>query len=303
MVSDILFPLLPSDIPDGAEILVPRMRFPVPVPVSPDLRVLLRRDGDDGDPVFLERIVALPGVVRAVAGTLTDGNIREAIEEDGQHLGIVDGVVRDFPDENVPGLFIRSDMEFEPCPALALAVLPNLPFAFTIDLDTGGIHDDMDSPGNGADADIDCERLATKGKGGIVGSFARRPEFREDLREETFRRSERQTEELTQGEGGLDGGITEFLRSPALLVPFGFFPLPDGFIRDMEDDPPSVHERLVVFLPIPHLVCLLFLLALLFLLLFGFRHMFFAFSLAKQQKIERENYSTKPSYIIIAISQ
>ncbi|KKT48098.1 MAG: hypothetical protein UW40_C0054G0008 [Parcubacteria group bacterium GW2011_GWF2_44_17] len=134
-----------SDLPYAAQVFISWQWIGSLVAILPDTRVFLWRNSDAWNRLFRERLITCSFVKSAVSRYLFQSSVFRKFGKEGlQHLAISGIVAGDFAKHDVSSLFIHANMQFSPCAPFAPSMLPNLPFAFAVDLHTRTVNNKME---------------------------------------------------------------------------------------------------------------------------------------------------------------
>src|SRR5450759_4995106 len=133
MIARVLFPDFPSQLANGAQILVPFQSLCMGVAMPPNVRILARRDQYFSlRSVSVETIVHFALVVTAITGKMVN-RLLDLLEQGFHHVSITDAILSQGHCLDLAALRICPNMQFAPDASLGLAMRSHLPFTFTID--------------------------------------------------------------------------------------------------------------------------------------------------------------------------
>src|SRR5512135_42291 len=135
-------PAPPALSPDGAQVLIARVRSSLGVAVDLDLGVLARRDQGLG-PARRQGVVDLGLVVRPVGGRFGDRPL-DLIQQIAEHLGVGDTGLGDHRRLDLVALGVHRQVELAPGATLGRAVLADLPLPLAIELQPGAVDDQLE---------------------------------------------------------------------------------------------------------------------------------------------------------------
>jgi hypothetical protein len=248
MIPDFLLPPFASHLPDAPQLLISTQRLLFAVAVRPNPGILLRRYRRLRSPLF-DGFITEVLIITAIAADLLN-LFFDLFEQLFDDLPITDIVTRHHCGNNLAAAFISTDMEFAPRPALAVAVLPDFPFAFAKDFDARRINDQMQSFAFAVSRQGESQAPAVAAQGGEVGCRHLKVEQVDERRQQAFGGAQREMINLFESRHTGDGDVAIGVRATPFVSLLLIDPEPQDFVTKPEREASALHESRVILFPV-----------------------------------------------------
>src|SRR5215212_1125149 len=254
VIARFLFPLLSPHCANPPQVLIADQALCFAVTMSPDARPLLRRDRCSCF-ACTYRFIAVSLVVCLIAGYLVNLFIN-LVEQLRQHLPVSEVVSGDDCRHYLASRFINTDVEFPPGAPLSVAVLADLPLAFTEYFHARRINYYVQRLARATAGQDNLKRLAPPAEGRVVRDGQAQVHQLHQRQEQAFSGAQPEMVDLLQSGHTKDGRVGIGVRPAAFACLLLAHPFGNHIVAEPERETSALHESVVILFPIAETIAL-----------------------------------------------